>query len=212
MTFFTMWTWNADKPVFAFPTRHLLSVWCTAVASHDSFPLWQHLEGECFGGTVYMPLGSNSVSAYSISCMLCQNCSRGLGGQFSIVCIQSMIIIISLLLSSDHTVQCNPVESACTTMTSDPSPRVPHFERLHPSSMHTPDERKASSFVFLFLLLFQKKLVNSVPCSLFFSAKDFFLKEKSLTVVIWLHFFSELILSRVEKQRSVTLLREVTEW
>lgn len=65
--------------------------------------------------------GENSVSAYSISCMFCQHCSRGLGGQFSIVCIQSMIIIIiSLLLSSDHTVQCNPVESACTTMTSDP--------------------------------------------------------------------------------------------
>lgn len=127
-----------------------------------------------------------------------KNCSPGEvkgkvgGAHFSIVCIQSMmiliiiIIIIAWLLSSDHTVQCNPVESACTTttppVTSDPY--VPHSERLYPSSMHSATWAKTSLSVssfhsFLVCLFSSKEARPTFLAVYFFSAKDLFLtKEK----------------------------------
>lgn len=152
--------------------------------------------------------GSKGVFAYCVTCMLCppKKSFQGRRGQ------------IQHCLHSEHDNINNSltiiVRSHCVVQSCGISMYHydPHEPRPRSSPLWGPQlivhahgwraEKKNPCSCFHRVFLFYKRSLISIPRSLLFSAKDFSLKKKkeeqSLSVVRWLHFFSELILSRVE--------------
>lgn len=107
-------TWNVDKLVLLLHISFILCR-CRTVVTHDSFSLWQHLNWNTLWLNRLHTCGVNGriCSWHSLHAM-----PKLFWGQFKVVCIQSMMYFkVNTLLLSDHTVQCSPVEPACTTTT-----------------------------------------------------------------------------------------------
>lgn len=105
-------TWNVDRPLLLLHISFIL--WrCRTVVTHDSLSLWQHLN--------WNTLRLNRFHTCGVSITAFPACFAKivLGAVQS--CLHSehdvLYFKVNTLLLSDHTVQCNPVESACTTTT-----------------------------------------------------------------------------------------------
>lgn len=107
--------WNVDTPVLLLHISILCR--CRTVVTHDSLSLWQHLNWNTLQLNRFTHLWGQRT--YLLTAFLACFAKIVLGAVQS--CLHSehdvLYFKVNTLLLSDHTVQCSPVESACTTTT-----------------------------------------------------------------------------------------------
>lgn len=108
-------TWNVDKPVLLLHIFILCR--CRTVVTHDSLSLWQHLNWNTLRLNRLHTCGSQRT--YPLTAFPACYAKIVLGAVQS--CLHSehdvLYFKVNTLLLSDHTVQCSPVEPACTATT-----------------------------------------------------------------------------------------------